>query len=192
MNLRGRSDNILGNFNRVGYGFIDSVTGNWVYSIGIYVRSLQAAIVDGTETIVEPSILAHQIELGLTEFRAQHGLPPLNMDADLCQVAEEYSEYIANGQTGVNPLICELFVNEIQKKYVKTDISHAQCVEISRAPQVFMAKWRNNPECISVVLNQIDDVGVGICFDRHYKCHATVIVGALGKAVELASLIYEF
>jgi uncharacterized protein YkwD len=191
MNQMGKEKNVLGDFNRVGFGFqLDDKTGT-LKSIGIYVRSIRAAIVDGSESVVDGSVLAGQVAEMLNEFREQHSLQPLNYDADLCQIALEHSEYVANGSEGPNPLDVDPFVNEIEPKYTATDISHMHCTEISRAPKTFMEKWRNNVDCISVILNQIDDIGVGVCFDEDYNCHITVIVGSFGNESDVMNIIYR-
>ena len=113
----------------------------------------------------------------MNEFREQHSLQALSYDTDLCLAAQDHTEYIANGKQGDNPLDGDFFVCDIEPKYVATDISHMCCNEMSRAPKVVMAKWRNNVDCISVLLNQIDDIGIGVCFDKNYVCHITIIIG---------------
>lgn len=190
MNQMGKSKTLLSDFNRVGYGFVvkDKTT---LFSVCLYVRSLEAAVIDGTETIVDGSILASQIFDMMNEFRDQHSLPPLNYDSDLCLAAQDHTEFIANGQKGPNPLDGDFFVCDVEPRYVATDVSHMSCSEISRAPKAFMAKWRNNVDCISVLLNQIDDIGIGVCFDRHYVCHITVIIASFGNDGEVTNIIYR-
>jgi uncharacterized protein YkwD len=191
MNLHGKSRNILGNFNRVGYGFAQSSHGGFVYSIGIYVRSLRAAIVDGSEIAVPNEMLAAQVVDGLNEFREQHGVAALNIDPDLRQLAEEHAEYIANDRRGIDPLTSDVWVDQVQPKYVATDVTHTTCRELSRAPQAILSKWRNNPDCITVLLNQIDDIGIGVAFTSSCICHSTVIIGSLGRQTELENIIYR-
>ena len=191
MNQMGKSKTLLSDFNRVGYGFVVKKDTGLLFSVCLYVRSLEAAVIDGTETIVDGSILASQIFDMMNEFRDQHSLPPLNYDSDLCLAAQDHTEYIANGQKGANPLDGDFFVCDVEPRYVATDISHMSCSEISRAPKSFMAKWRNNVDCISVLLNQIDDIGIGVCFDRHYVCHITVIIASFGNDGEVTNIIYR-
>jgi uncharacterized protein YkwD len=190
MNLVGKSKNILGDFNRVGYGFVTKDRGA-LTSLAIYVRSIPAAVIDGTETVMDGTILATQISEMLNEFRSQHSLPSLNIDPDLCLVAQDHSEYVANGHEGDNPIDGAFFTCECEPRYVATDISHMSCIEISRAPKAFMERWRNNVDCISVILNQVDDMGLGVCFDKNYVCHITVIVGSKGKPCEVSNIIYR-
>jgi uncharacterized protein YkwD len=191
MNLQGKSRNILGNFNRVGYGFAPSDQEDLVYSVGIYIRSLRAAIIDGSEIAIPSEMLATQIADGLNEFREQHGLHPLNMDRALNQIAQEHSEYIANDEHGINPLASDVWVDHVQPKYVASDVTHTSCHELSRAPQLVMSKWKNNPDCITVVLNHVDDVGIGVAFTKYCVCHVTIIIASFGNKRELENLIYR-
>jgi uncharacterized protein YkwD len=192
MNQVGREKTILGDVNRVGFGFRQDTANNKLISVGIYVRSIQAAILDGTETVIDGEVLARQLGEMLNEFRLQHSLAPLKEDSELSLIALEHSEYIANESDDPNPLNVDPFVSEIEPRYVATDISHMFCREISRAPKTFMEKWRNNVDCISVILNQVDDMGIGVCFDADYTCHATVIVGSYGNEAEIVNVIYRF
>ncbi|OHT06617.1 hypothetical protein TRFO_25287 [Tritrichomonas foetus] len=184
-----KTKTVFGDFNRVGIGF--RKRDDSLYSVCIFTRKLHAAIIDGTETIVDGPIIAQQIADGLNEFRQQHSLPPLDMNYNLCNVAQEHSEYIANGREGLNPLESDFYVNQVEPFYEATDISHMCCHEMSRAPKAFMAKWRNNCDCISVILNQIDDIGVGVCFDKNYVCHVTIIIGAKGIEAQISNVIVK-
>jgi uncharacterized protein YkwD len=192
MNQVGREKTVLGDVNRVGFGFKQDKANNKLLSVGIYVRSIQAAILDGTETVVDGAVLANQLAEMLNEFRQQHSLLALNYDSDLCVVALEHAEYVANRSDAPDPLNGSPFATDIEPRYVATDISHMSCHEISRAPKTFMEKWRNNVDCISVILNQVDDIGIGVCFDADYTCHATIIVGSYGKEAEIVNIIYRF
>ena len=191
MNQMGKGKSLLGDFNRVGFGFVVKKESGMLFSVGVFVRTLEAAVIDGTETIVDGSILATQIFDMMNEFRDQHSLQPLNYDPDLCVAALDHAEYIANGQKGPNPLEGDYFVCDLEPRYVATDISHMSCCEMSRAPKVFMAKWRNNVDCISVLLNQIDDIGIGVCFDKKYVCHITAIIASHGNDGEVTNIIYR-
>ena len=191
MNQMGKGKSMLGDFNRIGIGFIVKKDTGMLFSVCVLVRTLEAAVLDGTETIVDGTILANQIFDMMNEFRDQHSLKPLNYDTELCVAALDHAEYIANGQKGPNPLDGDYFVCDIEPRYVATDISHMSCCEMSRAPKVFMEKWRNNVDCISVLLNQIDDIGIGVCFDKKYVCHITAIIASHGNDGEVTNIIYR-
>jgi hypothetical protein len=118
-------------------------------------------------------------------------MPPVSIDPDLRQLAEEHAEYIANDKHGVDPLTSDVWVDQIQIKYVATDVTHTSCHELSCAPQVVLSKWRNNPECITVILNQVDNIGIGIAFTSCCMCHVTIIIGSRGNHSELENIIYR-
>lgn len=190
MNQLGKAKTILGDCNRVGFGFI-KIDG-LLHSVSIYTRTLHAAVIDGTEKILGNNIIATQIADTLNEFRQQHSLPPMNVDDDLCERAQSHTEYIANGSIGESPLEDEYYTTVIEPRYEATDISHVHCNEMSRAPKSFMAKWRNNQDCISVLLNQVvDDFGIGVCFDKDYVCHITVIIASKGQQAEIKNIIVK-
>lgn len=189
MNQMSKTKTVLGDYNRVGFGFVKKK--DRLDSVSIYVRAMSAAVIDGTETIIDGTIIGRQIAEMLNEFREQHSLEPLNIDPDLCEVAQEHTEYVANGQVGISPLEGDFYVSDVEPNYAATDISHLCCNEISRAPKVLMARWRNNPDCISVLLNQVDDIGVGVCFNEFYVCHITVIIASKGNASQLTNKIVK-
>lgn len=190
MNQLGKAKTILGDCNRVGFGFVK--VDDQIHTVSIYTRTLHAAVIDGTEKILVNAIIASQIAETLNEFRQQHSLPPMDIDDNLCQYAQLHTEYIANGCIGENPLDEEFYTSSIEPQYEATDTSHVHCNEMSRAPKAFMAKWRNNQECISVLLNQVsDEMGIGVCFDKDYICHITVIIASKGNQAEIKNIIVK-
>lgn len=190
MNQLGKAKTILGDCNRVGFGFAQ-IDGQ-IHTVSIYTRTLHAAVIDGTEKILGNAIIASQIADTLNEFRQQHSLPPMNIDDNLCEYAQLHTEYIANGSIGDCPLEDEFYTSTVEPQYEATDISHVHCNEMSMAPKAFMAKWRNNQECISVLLNQIaDDMGIGVCFDKDYICHITVIIASKGNQAPIKNIIVK-
>jgi uncharacterized protein YkwD len=191
MNLCGRTKSILGDFNRFGCGFALSESGNELYSVCLYVRSMQAAVIDGKETVVEDNSIASRIADIMNEFRDQYGLPILTIDNDLCTVARKHAESIVN-ESEEDLLATDLFAQSVLKKYVAHDVSHMSCREIKRVPQTFMEKWRNKEECLSVILNQVDEIGVGVCFNHLYECHVTVIIGSFGNDAAVTNVHYTF
>ena len=186
-----KTKTVFGDYNRVGYGF-HKLDDESLYSVCIYSRTIHAGIIDGTETVVDGPIIANQIWEDLNEFREQHSLPAVNLDYDLCNVAQEHAEYIANGRQGPDPLQSDYYLNSILPNYEATDTSHMRFNEMSRAPKAFMKKWRNNCDCISVILNQIDDIGIGVCFDKDYICHITTIVASKGNEAPITNVIVKF
>jgi uncharacterized protein YkwD len=191
MNLCGRTKTILGDFNRFGCGFIPSTGGGDLYSICIYVRSIHAAVIDGKETIIEDSIISTRIAEIMNEFREQYALPVLTVDPDLCDAARKHAESLAN-HLEENPLEVDPQVQAALQRYVAHDVTHVFCREIKRVPLVFMEKWRNSADCVSVILNQVNDIGVGACFDDTYECHVTVIIGSFGQDAEVTNVHYRF
>jgi uncharacterized protein YkwD len=196
MNLCGRTKNILGDFNRAGYGFHQAEGSNYLYSICVYMRSLHAAVIDGKETVIENDVLANRVAEILNEFREQYALPVLAVDPDLCETARKHAEFMANRQSeddeGRDPLKKDPEAQDALRKYQAFDVTHMKCREIRRAPQEFMEKWRNTPDCVSVLLNQVDEIGVGACFDPTYECHLTVIIGSFGNDTEVTNVHYTF
>lgn len=191
MNQVSSKANILGDFNCVGFGFF--VRDKILYSIRICARIIPASIIDGTETYIEPVVLARQLFNSMNELRDQHGLPAMEFDDDLTVVAQAHAEWVANDEDEEdNPLNQDFFLDEIEPSYEATDISHMCCNEITRAPKTFMAKWRNNPDCISVLLNNVDHIGIGLCFSADYMCHCTVIIGSLGNEISVTNKIVKF
>ena len=178
MNQLGKTESVLGDYNRVGFGFF--IKKDIVYSCRILARYLESSIVDGIETMIGNDILADQFAEILNHFREQHGLAPVEIDEDLTQVAQSHSEYIANGEIGENPIETDFFQLDVKPQFIAIDITHLTCIEISKAPKALMTKWRNDQKCVSVLLNQIDSMGIGLCFDHNYVCHSTVIVGSRG------------
>lgn len=182
---------ILGEFNCAGFGFL--FESDSIYSVRICARIIPECIIDGSETYVEPAVLIKEIFDSLNEIRDQHSLPPLELNEDLCLVAQDHAEWVANDEPEIdNPLNQEFFTDGIEPNYVGTDISHMSCNEITKAPKTFLAKWRNNNECISVLLNQVDHVGIGLCFNEDYVCHCTVIIGAIGQSSRITNKIVNF
>ena len=178
MNQLGKTESVLGDYNRVGFGFFKNK--DTVYSCRILARYLESSIVDGTETMLGNNILADQFGEILNHFREQHGLSPLTIEDDLTQIAQLHSEYIANKEIGENPIEADYFQLEVKPQFIAVDITHLTCLEIGKAPKALMTKWRNDQKCVSVLLNQIDSMGIGLCFDENYVCHSTVIVGSRG------------
>ncbi|KAI5547820.1 protein-related family [Trichomonas vaginalis G3] len=167
-------DALLGEFNRIGIGFV--IKKNCYFSVRIVTRSIYASIIDGSENLVDHSILAKHIAEEMNEFREQHSLEKLSFDDNLFKVAQDHAEFIANGQEGINPIEDDFYKNVVEPRYKLCDISHTTCKEMLRAPKEIMRKWRNNTDCVSVLLNQVDDIGVGVCFDEDYVCHVTTII----------------
>ncbi|EAY00899.1 hypothetical protein TVAG_266020 [Trichomonas vaginalis G3] len=178
---------ILGEFNRIGIGFC--LKKNKLCSVRIVTRSLHASLIDGSEVLVDNHILAKHVAEEMNDFREQHSLARLNLDDDLFKFAQIHSEYIANGSEGTNPIEDDFYQNIIEPRYKLSDISHTTCREMSRAPKEVMKKWRNNTDCVSVVLNLVDDIGVGLCFDEDYVCHVTVIIADKGGEKEVVNKI---
>ena len=189
MNQIGKRKTILGDYNRVGYGFVEKQ--DILHSVILYTRRLSSAVVDGSERISDTILIVDQIANVLNEFREQHSLQPLNLDDDLCTVAQLHAEYVANGQKGVNPIDDTFYSTVVEPNYEATDVSHLCCNEISRAAKVFMGKWRNNTDCISVILNQVDDFGIGYSYDENYTCHISVIIGSRGNEVPINNVIVK-
>ena len=183
----GSTTAVLGDFNRVGVAF--SVAGGEMRSIRILVRSLHAALIDGQDSLVDFDVLAKQLAESMNAFREQHMLAPLRLDADLFRVAQEHAEFVANGAEGLSPIEAAEYTESIEPRYLSVDISHATCVELSRAPRAIMKKWRNNTDCVSVLLNRVDDIGVGLCFTDDYVCHVTVIVASVGNDAPIVNKI---
>ena len=180
-------DAILGDFNRIGIGI--NLRKGYFYSVRIVIRSIHASIVDGTEVLVDNSILAKHVAEEMNEFREQHSLQALNLDDDLFRVAQEHAEYIANGSTGENPIESSFYTDVVEPRYKILDISHTTCKEMSRAPKEIMKKWRNSTDCVSVLLNLVDDIGIGLCFDENYICHVTAIIADAGDEKEVVNKI---
>lgn len=178
---------ILGEFNRIGCGFVFKK--DKLYSVRIVTRSLHASLIDGTEVLVDNNILAKHVAEEMNAFREQHSLAKLNLDEDLFKFAQIHAEYIANGSEGTNPIEEDFYQNIIEPRYKLNDISHTVCREMARAPKEIMKKWRNNTDCVSVILNLVDDIGVGLCFDEDYVCHVTVIIGDKGGEKEVVNKI---
>jgi uncharacterized protein YkwD len=196
MNLCSRTKHILGNFNRVGYGFNQAHGSGFLYSISVYVRSLHAAVIDGQETVIENAVLANRVAEILNEFREQYGLSVMSIDAELCDAAGKHAEFMANKQKededDQGPLTADPEAQDLLRRYFAFDVTYMKCREIRRAPQEFMEKWRNTPECLSVLLNQVDEIGVGACFDTTYQCHLTVIIGSFGNDTDVTNVHYTF
>lgn len=182
-------DALLGEFNRIGIGFV--IKKGCFYSVRIVTRSIYASIIDGTENLVDNTILAKHVAEEMNEFREQHSLEPLAYDDNLFKVAQDHAEYIANGMEGVNPIEDDFYKNVVEPKYKLCDISHTTCREMSRAPKEIMRKWRNNTDCVSVLLNQVDDIGVGLCFDEDYVCHVTTIICDKGLEKDVVNKIVK-
>ena len=178
---------ILGDYNRIGIGFIEKK--NYFASVRITIRSIHASIIDGTEVLVDNGILAKHVAEEMNEFREQHSLMALNLDEDLFKVAQEHAEFIANGGFGDNPIESEFYTKVVEPRYRILDISHTTCKEMSKAPKAIMKKWRNNTDCVSVLLNLVDDIGVGLCFDEDYICHVTTIIADTGEKKEVVNKI---
>lgn len=177
LNQIGRSHLYLGDYNRIGVGFIISKEST-LKSLIILIRSIQGSLVDGTETVIEESILAEDIYKSLNKFREQHALNSLKYDEDLCEIAERHTIYVANGRIGIDPLDDDEYTQIVEPKYSAIDISHLVACEISKAPSVYMSKWRKNEGCLSVLLNPlINEVGIGVAFDENFMCHITTMLG---------------
>jgi len=182
-------DLVLGDYNRIGIGFMEK--DDQIRSIRIVIRDIHAAIIDGTETLIDPIVISKLIAEKMNEFREQHHLEKLDLDEDLFSIARDHTEFIANGSIGPNPLESDMYVNEIEPVYEAIDVSHTCCCEMSRSPKAFMQKWRNNTDCVSVLLNQVDRIGIGLCFDSDYICHITVIIAALGSKGDVVNKIVK-
>ena len=176
LNKIGKTQSFLGNFNRIGVGFVQ--TKDELKSVIILIRSIQASIVDGMEQIIPESDIVTQIAISLNKFREQHKLETLIDNEDLSEMAYRYSIYVANGQIDVDPLTQADYTENISPKYSAIDVSYMAICEMSKIPTIFMSKWRKNEECLSVILSDINEIGVGIAFDENFICHITVIVGS--------------
>lgn len=179
LNQIGRSHLYLSSeFNRIGVGF-EICKDSTLKSLIIFIRSIQASLVDGTESTIGEAIIAENICNSLNKFREQHGLNPLNYDEDLCEIAERHSVYVANGKFGEDPLDEDDYTQIVEPRYSAIDVSHMVICEMSRVPSVYMSKWRKNEGCLSVILNHtVEDIGVGVAFDENFMCHITTILAA--------------
>lgn len=196
LNQIGRSQSYLSNeFNRIGVGF-EICKDSTLRSIIIFVRSIQASLIDGTETIIDESILAENICNSLNKFREQHGLNALSFDEDLSEIAERHSIYVANGKVGEDPLDSDDYTNIVEPRYSAVDVSHMVVCEMSRVPSVFMSKWRKNEGCLSVILNEtVDEIGIGIAFNEDFLCHITTMIAASDgneNQSEIVNKIFKF
>ena len=189
MNQISHVETVLGDYNRIGIGFLEKE--DKLFSIRILIRDLHASIIDGTETLIDPIILSRLIAEKLNEFRHHHSLNQLQFDEHLFEIARDHSEFIANGSLGLNPFESDFFVNEIEPNYKAVDVSHLCVNEMSKAPKAFMNKWRNNTDCVSVLLNQVDKIGVGVCFDSDYVCHITVVIASFGNNTPIYNKIVK-
>lgn len=168
------NDTILGEYNRVGYAFHH--VGDRLKCLRIMVRSLHASIIDGTDSVIDPSIHSKKIYQFMNDFRKQHDLEPLKLNKQLCTIAQEHSEFIANGSIGRSPIESEFYIHEVEPAFRAIDVSHISVKELSRAPKAIMKKWRNSTDCVSVLLNRVTDIGVGLCFDDMYICYCSVVI----------------
>ncbi|OHT14142.1 hypothetical protein TRFO_03182 [Tritrichomonas foetus] len=177
LNKIGKSQSFLGDFNRIGVGFYQNK--KTLHSVILLVRSIQAALVDGTESMIEEGIIAQEIGQMLSKFREQHKLNSLSIDEDLCEIAERHAIYVANGKIGVDPLEDDDYLTKVEPRYSAVDISHMVIAELSKVPLMLMAKWRRNEGCLSVILSHLDDIGIGVAFDETFLCHVTVMLAAV-------------
>ena len=168
------NDTVLGEYNRIGYAFHHD--GNRLKCLRIMVRSLHASIIDGTDSIIDTTIHSKKIYQFMNDFRKQHNLEPLKLNKQLCAVAQEHSEFIANGSVGKSPIDSDFYIHEVEPAFRAIDISHISVKELSRAPKAVMKKWRNSTDCVSVLLNRVTDIGVGLCFDDLYICYCSVVI----------------
>ena len=190
LNQVGKNMSYLGDFNRIGIGFKE-IDGK-LRSVIILVRNLRAAIVDGAEELTETSTIASEIVEQLNRFREQHKLDPVMIDDMLAETAQLHSTFVANGQQGPDPLEDEDYLAELDANFSDTDVTHFSCCEMERAAQSLLHKWRNDENCVSVILNNVSDIGVGVAFDERWVCHITVIIGSRGEENEVINRIVQF
>ena len=186
----GKNMSYLGDFNRIGIGFKE-IDGK-LRSVIILVRSMRAAIVDGSEELMESASIESEIVEVLNRFREQHKLEPVAIDELLSEAAQLHSVFVANGQKGPDPLDDDRYTEELDANFTDTDVTHFSCCEMARAAQLLMNKWRNDENCVSVILNNVSDIGVGVAFDETWTCHITVIIGARGEESEVVNRIVHF
>ena len=190
LNQVGKNMSYLGDFNRIGIGFKE-IDGK-LRSVIILIRNLRASVVDGTEQLTESGAIASEIVELLNRFREQHKLDPVMIDDVLMETAQLHSTFVANGQEGPDPLEDEDYIAELDANFSDTDVTHFSCCEMERAAQTLMSKWRNDETCVSVILNNVSDIGVGVAFDEHWVCHVTVIIGSRGEENEVINRIVQF
>ena len=190
LNQVGKNMSYLGDFNRIGIGFKE-IDGK-LKSVILLVRSMRAAIVDGSEQLMENAVIESEIAEVLNRFREQHKLEPVAIDDLLTEIAQLHSVFVANGQKGADPLDSEQYTKDLDLNFTDTDVTHFSCCEMERAAQVLMNKWRNDENCISVILNNVSDIGVGVAFDETWTCHITVIIGARGEENQVINRIVHF
>jgi uncharacterized protein YkwD len=190
LNQTGKQSTFLGDFNRIGIGV--KCHGSLLQSVVLFVRSVPAAIVDGTEKVIEPAIVAGEVINLFNRFRAQHYLDPLETQELLAVTAENHAIFVANGQTGDDPLEDEDYAEAIDSEFDTVDISHFACPEMNLAAQRCMARWRMDATCISILLNDISDIGVGVAFDSNFVCHITILIGSRGEENEVKNRIVRF
>lgn len=189
LNQMGKSMSYLGNFNRIGIGFKE--TDGKLKSVIVLIRSLQASIVDGTEKTVEVGVIADEVVEMMNKFREQHKLEPVQIDEYLEEVAQQHAAYVANGQNGDDPLDAD-YEDYVRREFRDVDVTHFSCCEMEKAAQALMNKWRNDEDCVSVILNNVSDIGIGVCFDDTFACHITIIVAARGAESEVINRIVHF
>lgn len=189
LNQMGKNMSYLGNFNRIGIGFKE-IDGK-LRSVILLIRSLQASIIDGVEKTVEVGVIADEIAEMMNKFREQHKLEHMQIDAYLEEVAQQHAVYVANGKKDENPLDDD-YEDYVTREFRDVDVTHFSCCEMEKAAQALMNKWRNDEDCVSVILNDVSDIGIGVCFDDTFTCHITVIVAARGAGSEVINRIVHF
>lgn len=189
MNEMDKFKSILGRFNRVGYGF--SSQDGFLQVASIYVRSIHSAIIDFVENVYQPAEIANIVVTIMNQFRDQHSLQAMILNMELSDLAETYSTYLANGRRGPSPQDSPEFQSLINS-YKKNSIFSTTVVEMCQAPQALLQKIRTSVEFISVLLNFIDEIGVGIAFDDKYVCYATFIFVSNGEAQPINNIRTRF
>jgi uncharacterized protein YkwD len=190
VNQVSRQSTFFGDFNRIGIAI--KKDGDSVISLVLLVRSVRSALVDGTEKVVDPVVIGGEVIDIFNRFRGQHQLQPLVSNELLMRMSLSHTVYVANGQVGDNPLTDAEYVRRAERLFEAVDVSHFSCPEMSLAPQRLVAKWRMNADCISVLLNDVSDIGVGVAFDDGFVCHMTVIIGSRGEESQVTNRIVRF
>lgn len=191
INQLGKTTTFFGNFNRIGVGFKEH-DGSLI-SLIFLIRSLQAAIVDGTETMIDESVIGQCILEKLSQYCEENGLPSLVIDEDLNNYAQMHAVYNANGQINDDPLKETYYIENVENDYEKIDVSHTVVTEISQAPFTFVSKWMKNQGSLSVIFSGVTDAGIGVTFDEDFRCHITLILAKKrGKTVNIVNKIVRF
>lgn len=173
-----REEAVMGEYNRVGIAFFEK--NEHIESVRVLVRDLHGAMIDGTEIILDSSTIITEIVNLINDFREIHSLKALHVADELMEFAQLHASYEANGEAGINPFDSNEFIEGVKVHFTEMDISHFTGYEISEIPKFFMSKWQNNVDCLTILLNPIDEIGIGVCFDGNYCCYLTSIIGSFG------------